>query len=160
MCFGGTAEGLILKNIKDYYKGEIMKKRVGVFVLCALVGGCYSDTLTEFRNNNRKNLTKLAIGMTKQEVMEIMGHETGEKTFTNLVGKRTFLSATNPYRIEILQGKEKTFEVLHYYTDVKKDDNAITDDELTPMVFDNGRLIGWGSSFLEQNIQKYEIRFR
>lgn len=137
-----------------------MKKILAIFIFCTLLGGCYSDTLTEFRNNNRKNLTKLAIGMTKQEVMEIMGQETGEKTFTNLVGKRIFLSATNPYRNEILQGKEKTFEVLYYYTDVKKDDDAITDDELTPMIFDKGKLIGWGVSFLEQNIQKYEIRFR
>ncbi len=137
-----------------------MKKVISVFVLCALLGGCYSDTLTGFRNKNRKNLTKLAIGMTKQEVMGIMGDETAEKTFTNLVGKRIFLSATNPYRIEILQAKEKTFEVLYYYTDVKKDDDAITDDELTPMVFDNDKLIGWGQSFLDANIKKYEIRFR
>lgn len=52
--------------------------------------------------------------------------------------------ATPPYRSEILQGKNKTFEVVYYVTDVKKDDNAIIDDELTPFVFDNGKLIGWG----------------
>ena len=45
-------------------------------------------------------------------------------------------------------------------TDVKRVDGAITDDELTPLVFDDGKLIGWGSSFLEVNIQKYEIRIR
>ncbi len=45
---------------------------------------------------------------------------------------------------------------------MKRDDGAITDDELTPLVFDDGKLIGggWGSGFLEVNVQKYEIRIR
>jgi len=70
------------------------------------------------------------------------------------------VTISNPYRSEILQGKEKTFEIVYYVTDVKRDDGAITDDELTPLVFDDGKLIGWGSGFLEVNIQKYEIRIR
>lgn len=43
---------------------------------------------------------------------------------------------------------------------MKRDDGAITDDELTPLVFDDGKLMGWGSGFLEVDIQKYEIRIR
>ena len=56
--------------------------------------------------------------------------------------------------------KDKIFEVIYYVTDVKNDDGAITDDELTPLVFDEGNLIGWGWSFLQNNVQKYEIRMR
>ena len=43
---------------------------------------------------------------------------------------------------------------------MKRVDGAITDDALTPLVFDDGKLIGWDSGFLEVNIQKYEIRIR
>jgi len=141
-----------------------MKKIVGVFILSVFFlfwGGCRSTALNKFRDENRQNLTKLKIGMLKQEVMEIMGdRRANDQSLMGMYFGAPVTSVTNPYKIEILQGKEKTFEVLYYYTDVKKEDSAITDDELTPLVFDNGKLIGWGSSFLEQNVQKYEIRFR
>ena len=101
-------------------------------------------------------------GMSKEEVMGIMGTKTvkAKDGYWERYSHTYHPSATNPYRTEILQGKEKTFEVLYYYTDVKKDDGSITDDELTPMVFYNGKLIGWGQGFLDVNIKKYEIRIR
>jgi len=99
--------------------------------------------------------------MTKTKVIQIMGESTCENSFTNPIGQKwIFESATNPYRNEILQSKENTFEILYYLTDIQKDDNAITDDELTPLVFDGGVLIGWGRSFLNEKIQKYELRIR
>lgn len=138
-----------------------MKKVMGVFALSVLLVGC-SSSLNQFGNENRKNLMKLSIGMSKQEVMEIMG----DKTATGKPGPQNIsliapsMSVSNPYKVEILKGKEKTFEVLYYYTDVAWDDYHVEHDELTPLVFDDGKLIGWGWSFLEANIQKYEIRFR
>jgi len=129
-------------------------KRVLVLLLCLGLCGCY--TLANFRTDNRRNLLKLSIGMMKQEVLNIMGNKYAEDGI---------ITANNPYRSEILQGKDKTFEVLYYYTDIKNFDawrgmKGIADDELTPLVFDNGKLIGWGQSFLQDNIQKYEIRVR
>lgn len=64
------------------------------------------------------------------------------------------MTISNPYRSEILQGKEKKFEIVYYVTDVKRDDGTITDDELTPLVFDDGKLIGWGFGFLESKHTK------
>ncbi len=105
---------------------------------------------------------KLSVGMTKQEALEIMGTKkiTTYEPSALYLAPLTAQAINNPYRSEILQGKDKTFEVLYYYTDVKQQDGAITDDELTPVVFDNGILIGWGWSFLQDNAQKYEIRIR
>lgn len=130
-----------------------MKKTL-VLLLCLGLVGCAN--IQQLTAPNRVNLMKLSIGMTKAEALKIMGTKTVSGTDINL--GTTVIN--NPYRSEILQGKDKTFEVLYYATDVKKDDYAITDDELTPLIFDNGKLMGWGWSFLQDNAQKYEIRMR
>ena len=115
-----------------------------------------------FRLENRQHVTQLSVGMTKQEVTELMGTKTAtDEVFVGLLNGGTIkTTVNNPYRSETLQGKDKVFEVHYYYTDVKKQDGAVTDDELTPVVFDNGKVIGWGWGFLQDNTQKYEIRIR
>ena len=136
-----------------------MRRILTFIVMLVMLSGC--ATMNGVRVGNREKLIKLSVGMTKQEVLNIMG--TGKVTTYQFAGLFTPFTAeeiNNPYRSEILQGKNKTFEVLYYYTDVKKMDLAITDDELTPLVFDDGKLIGWGWSFLQDNAQKYEIRIR
>lgn len=133
-----------------------MKKLIYLFVMAMLVSGCATG-LHQTIAPNRVSLLKLSIGMSKEEVLKVMG----TKSFStysqgNVLGIPSYLTITNPYRSEVMRGKDdKIFEVIYYVTDVKDDDNAITDDELTPLVFDNGKLIGWGQSFLQDNIQKY-----
>jgi hypothetical protein len=144
-----------------------MKKVAVVSVLFVLAAGCTSS-LDRVRTANRRNLLKLSVGMTKEQALAIMGNKSGGGRF----GEPT---VNSPYKSEILlvraepavarQGKEKTFEVLYYYTDIKSviytaNPATITDDELTPLVFDNGKLIGWGASFLDSNIRKYKISDR
>jgi hypothetical protein len=90
--------------------------------------------------------------MTKAEVVECMG----ERIWRDWDGDEI----SNPYRTESAVAKDGTpLEVLFYYTDVKRRDGAITDDELTPVVLKSNRVIGWGWSFLG-NVSKYEIRLR
>jgi hypothetical protein len=123
-----------------------MKKVVVVSVLFVLIAGCTSS-LDRVRTANRRNLLKLSVGMTKEQALAIMGNKSGGGRF----GEPT---VNSPYKSEILQGKDKTFEVLYYYTDVEStvytaNPATILDDELTPLIFDNGKLIGWGADFLE-----------
>jgi|TARA_B100000959_G_scaffold209302_1_gene219796 hypothetical protein len=104
--------------------------------------------------------------MTKQQVLEIMGTQSAQDVYAN----KEKLTVTNPYRNEILQGKDKVFEVYFYLTDKKHETkvgpigwsqaSAISEDELTPIIFDNNKVTGWGWSFLNNNITKYEIRVR
>lgn len=54
---------------------------------------------------------------------------------------------TNPYRTEMYKINDDIFEVFLYYTDLKKNDGAITDDELTPIIIKNGKVDGWGWSY-------------
>jgi hypothetical protein len=130
-----------------------MKKVVVVSVLFVLIAGCTSS-LDRVRTANRRNLLKLSVGMTKEQALAIMGNKSGGGRF----GEPT---VNSPYKSEILQGKDKNFEVLYYYTDIEStiytaNPATIPDDELTPLIFDNGKLIGWGADFLE-DIKKYKI---
>ena len=135
-----------------------MKKLICILVLVVLISGC--TTLESFRMKNRQNLLKLSIGMTKEEALQTMGYKTVIGLESGVPDAYSSMKAKNPYHSEILVGENKKLEVIYYYTDLKSSDYAITDDELTPLIFDEGKLIGWGNSFLQDNIQKYEIRVR
>jgi len=138
-------------------------KRFSLFLVILILAGCATaNKLENFRLQNRQALPKISIGMTKEAVNTLMGTNTAEeKEFVGLLfGGYKKQIVNNPYRTETLQGKDKVLEVYYYYTDVKSRDDAITDDELTPIVFDEGKVIGWGWSFLETNASKYEIRLR
>lgn len=142
-----------------------MKKLIHLFVMIMLVSGC--ATMSDVINPNREALMKLSVGMAKEEVIKIMGKDTRtaykHPAMINILSYGMAAESqkiSNPYRSGILQGKDKTFEVLYYVTDDKTGKGVITDDCLTPLVFDNGRLMGWGWSFLQDNTQKYEIRVR
>jgi hypothetical protein len=126
-------------------------KRITLLVISGLLlaGGC--ARLSRLRYENNKNISKLSIGMSKDEAIAIMGNKTaGGRLGEPKVG--------NPYKSAILQGENKTLEVLYYYTELKqafyfRPVSRISDDELTPLVFDDGKLIGWGREFLEQNMK-------
>ena len=122
-----------------------MKKFIVASVL--VLFGCsniYLDTSDLLRAQNTGNLAKLTVGLRKEVVMEMMGTE---------ASKGVFMWIDNPYRSETLTGKDgKSYEVLYYYSDMKQRDDKITDDELTPLVFQDGKLIGWGYPFLDQRV--------
>ena len=87
---------------------------------------------------NKKKLTKLCPGMTRQKVVAIMG------TAPGISSKGTF---KNPYRIVKHRSKRHVFELLLYCTDIGNHSRFITDTELTPLVLMDGKLDGWGWPF-------------
>ncbi|MFH1655783.1 MAG: DUF3192 domain-containing protein [Candidatus Omnitrophota bacterium] len=119
-----------------------MKKFLIVLLCLGLVGCASRVSLSKATAPTRENLIKISIGMSKQEVINIMGTETKEVYYHGGLDNWAFSTINNPYRSEILQGKEKTLEVIYYVTDDKNNDGAISDDELTPLVFDKSKLIG------------------
>jgi hypothetical protein len=145
----------------------IMKKLSFISIslfLAVLSIGCASilslKTLDDVRAMNKSNLSKLNIGMDREEVLEIMGTKT-IKTYrieTNALYYKKDRKIPNPYKTEIRKVGDKSYEIIYYYTEVKKRDGTITDDELTPLVFDNGELIGWGWSFFEETLGKTESK--
>ena len=123
-----------------------MKKSLILLTLCILMAGCASP-LDRVRKNNRKALLKLSAGMTKEQALKVMGKAGGGGFF----GEPTVKS---PYKSETLQSNDRTFEILYYYTDINSrihisNPGTIRDKDLTPLVFEEDKLIGWGNTFVK-----------
>ena len=132
----------LLKN--SMYIKNIMKNRmskllllIGAVLFTGLFSGCaVVDPDTSmlaphkwdeiFRN--RKNLDKLRVRMTKQEVLEVMGEPIKDEAFCE-------------------------DNVWWYYTRTCWTDFMTTRDECTPVVFDKetGLVEGWGVTFFRNN---------
>jgi hypothetical protein len=126
-----------------------MKPTILIILIGVLFTSCAS--LDAIRSQNRQNLMSLSAGMSKSEVLTAMG----TKTINSEGGQ-----INNPYRTEMYHSQGHTFELLLYYTDLKRRDGAITDDELTPLIIMDGKLDGWGWTYWNGLIQKYELRVR
>ena len=73
-----------------------------------------------------------------------------EKVVLMIMGSKTIkiesapFTIENPFRIEVQSSDKNIYRVLYYYTDLVKADGFITDDELTPVILKNNKLVGWG----------------
>ncbi|OGV54107.1 MAG: hypothetical protein A2X45_06945 [Lentisphaerae bacterium GWF2_50_93] len=78
---------------------------------------------------NRDNAAKIKTGMTKDEVLAVMGEP--------IKGERYCMP-----------------DVFFYYTDCEWHDGMITRDECTPIVFEKGKVVGVGRAFYKDYRQK------
>jgi hypothetical protein len=112
----------------------------------------YIDPIDVMRDRNKHNLSQLSAGMSRPEVDQIMGTDTAG----GVLGTLHRANISNPYRIEKVTGADRQeYEILFYYTDVKRRDDVVTDDELTPVVLHNGKVVGWGYDFLGARVPRY-----
>ncbi len=96
------------------------------------------------------SISRVSLRMTKEEVKGLMGPSVTigfEKSFPS--ADFTPITIPNPQRTEVVKARWKTWEVEYYFTQVNQPDGIISDDELTPLVFKNGRLAGQGWAFLK-----------
>ncbi len=125
-----------------------MKTRIpllmAVVLMAGVLVGCAS--LPEVAAKNRQKLPQLSVGMTKEEALKIMGTKTVILPSSYL--QFQFFKIHNPYRNENIESQGRTFEVISYVTDVYDEGTMIFKENLTPLVFENGKLIGWGQNFL------------
>jgi len=156
-------------------------RRIGSAAVVSFLIGCIvpvpdlpGPTAEEVRSENRARLAQLEIGMPKNAALEVMGtervqtyeYEMYDHIFDGKVGpvqKRVILGMLiqNPFRTETRRTHDGEDQLLiFYYTDRKRADSAITDDELTPLVFSQGKLIGWGWSFLTPDVERQTIELR
>ena len=124
----------------------MMMRSLIIVVFLAFLTGC--SGLSQVRADNRERLNGLSAGMSRQEVLDTMGTETIEAQGSVI---------TNPYRTEMHRTGGHVVELLLYYTDIQKQDGAITDNELTPLVVIDGELDGWGWSHWNDVRNRFEI---
>jgi len=82
------------------------------------LGGCQWQERAE----NFENARNLRVGMTKEQVLEVMGRPISDEAYS-------------------------TPDLWFYYVDTKWYDGLATEDECMPLVFRHGKLIGWGNDF-------------
>jgi len=88
-------------------------------LIALTLGGCFYAEI----ERNQKNLAKIRKGMTKKQVLEIMGEPVKGESYC-------------------------TDNVFFYYTQQSWMDGMIMRDECTPIAFDEfDRVIGWGPGF-------------
>lgn len=99
------------------------------FIAFFAVGLALASCVSPEATLNLENIAKLKEGMTKDEVLSIMG---------------------NPLEKEIYNKPDVWF----YYTESKWSDGNRTSDECTPLVFEGGKLLGFGEEFYKKYRQK------
>lgn len=98
-----------------------MKKIVRFFSLVLFVvvlSGCSWSEI----NRNIENSKQLRVGMTKEQVLQIMGEPLTKAAFHEE-------------------------NVWHYFVRINWYDGLYTRDECMPLVFKDNQLIGWGNEF-------------
>ncbi|GLS82738.1 DUF3192 domain-containing protein [Paraferrimonas haliotis] len=108
-------------------------------LLVATLAGCsvhvasdknsnYDSNWQKAQKENRKNLSALEIGMSKDQVQTIMGYSDLNEAF---------------------QKDGKLVQLWYYRTQHVKSDSRTTKDECTPLVIVDGQLVGWGEAALQ-----------
>lgn len=88
------------------------------FTLCLALCSC--SYFSQY--SNVEHAKDLRVGMTKTQVLKVMGE---------------------PVRDQ----KYNTPDLWYYYVNTEWHDFLTTEDECIPLVFENGKLIGWGNEF-------------
>ncbi|MBU1393311.1 MAG: DUF3192 domain-containing protein [Gammaproteobacteria bacterium] len=91
-----------------------------------------SESWEKVQDKNRTNLTKLSLGMPKDQVMILMGTADFSEAYIQQSAQQG--------------GSNKEVLVLFYRTQRNNGDGKTTKDECTPIVLSNNALVGWGET--------------
>lgn len=129
--------------------------------------GCVSVPLEDpavqqgFQKSSSANvlrLDKITRGMSYDDVRTIMGTSVvvGFDSLSEASSQQT-QTIGNPFRMEMMSGKGKEFVVNYYFMYVLKSDGEISDDELMPVVFSDGKVSGKGWKYLTEIVAQYNL---
>lgn len=118
-----------------------MRKIIYILTMSILVSGCATMSLSKIASHNADNLSKLRVGMSEEEVLNIMGTKKLRSGIWNF-----YTAINNPYRTEITGIQNgKTVKILYYFTNASKtttwEKYSVRESELTPLIFEDGKLI-------------------
>ena len=140
--------------------------RNNLWIVCFFLAGCVAAASGPRASSKQWERPSIALtdieqvqtGMTYSEVADIMGNAVsiGYKSTVDSRGVYEEILIKNPYDTEILTLDETRYRVLYYFTHIRRADGVVADDELTPLVFIEQRLVGKGKEFLAELTDKLE----
>ncbi|MCX5681634.1 MAG: DUF3192 domain-containing protein [Candidatus Omnitrophica bacterium] len=139
-----------------------MKKVLIVLLFLGIMGCNTTSIYQKTASENNANLVKLSVGMTKEDALKVMGSDSKKGNYW--IDDCAIVK--NPSKSETVDGKDGAFEVIYYFTKAiedrgRWDKTEPTYAELTPLLFKDGKLAGWGQNFVKDNVPNYELmKFR
>jgi hypothetical protein len=123
---------------------------LGSIALAVLAcGGHFVRSYRTAIADNQRAISELRLGMPADQVRSVMGNESV---------RYKKIHFQDPWRSEsfsLLDGTSVL--VLYYVTQPTRRYAGASDAELTPVVLEGGKLVGWGWAFLRQNNERYRV---
>lgn len=127
---------------------------IGLFLCgCATIYEQYEDVEDADPAVRRfVSLHQIQKGLTSEEVKVVLGDQVIIGYEMPDARKKRYkpIVITNPYRVENYDEGRRSYVIEYYFVGINLSDGEITDDELTPLVFEDGILSGWGWDFLKR----------
>ncbi|MDP2653602.1 MAG: hypothetical protein Q8Q08_06165 [Candidatus Omnitrophota bacterium] len=136
-------------------------RKIFLAALAVLAAGCVTiETETVSTGTFPKDLKAIShlrqarTGMTVQEVRSLLDEQV-IIGYEQAPDGQSYVPVTlnNPYRIETVQKGGLTYEIYYYFSGVKQPDGLVADDELVPLVFEDGKLVGKGWPYLNHTVR-------
>ena len=122
---------------------------MGLLTASAILSGCGTLGLRDFSEvtlQNNARIMTLERGMTPEQVIEHIGLSNNFRV-------------PNPVRSEMYPAGDDIFRAFFFYSGTGLV-ASILDSDLTPVVFKNESLDGWGWLYWESTAKQYNIRIR
>ncbi len=123
---------------------------MGLLAASAILSGCFATMglrdFSEVTLENNARIMTLQPGMTPEQVMEHIGPSSNSRI-------------PNPFRSEMYPAGDDIFRAFFFYSGTGLV-SSIPDSDLTPVVFKNESLEGWGWSYWESTAKQYNISIR
>jgi predicted small secreted protein len=124
---------------------------MGLLAASAILSGCFATMVglrdfSEVTLQNNARIMTLQRGMTPEQVIEHIGPSSNSRI-------------PNPFRSEMYPAGDDIFRAFFFYSGTGLVP-SIPDSDLTPVVFKNESLDGWGWSYWESTAKQYNIRIR
>lgn len=101
-------------------------------------------------------IKKLLLGISREEALALIGRSTtiGYELRQGSTDEYQAVTVANPHKSQQFTKGSNVYQVDYYLVQINKADDSVTDDELTPLVFESNRLIGKGWEFFNSKIKK------
>lgn len=140
-------------------RNKVIYRTLMISCLLLAVSACASKStssaatvvnLGELVYSNQMAVSTLTVGMDRAQVVTHFG-SIPARTRDGIV--------PNPFRSETFRGSETAqFEILYFITEMNRPFQPLRIAQATPLIFEDGELIGWGTDFLNQLKREYGVR--